>query len=343
MTDDLDDLRRKLDILTEITDAHNRPSPGALASIARDIELARLNTKFFGYELAHRIAQELPEPTESRAAIVGLLSKPSTQADLESDWAAHWIRELRIARIMHRKIWEVCFLLQALHESALLKPGIRGLGFGVGAESIPSYLASRGVEVTVTDLPPSDQAAQGWIRTNQWAEGADRLFYPDLVSRENFDRNILFRFEDMNAISPDLKSYDFCWSLCALEHLGSIAKGLAFIENSIETVKSGGIVVHTTEFNFLNDRETIDNWSTVLFQRSHFIEIAARLEAKGHKVKPLDFNVGRKPMDRFIDLPPYLHQMNPEAQRWWGGDERHIKLSIDGFACTCFGLIVEKG
>ncbi|HEV7257946.1 MAG TPA: hypothetical protein VGN82_09200 [Bosea sp. (in: a-proteobacteria)] len=342
MNDNLDDLRAKLEILSGITDEHARPSAGILASIVRDIDLARLNTKFFGYELAHRIARELPEPTGTSARVVGLTSKASTQADLESEWAAHWMRELRIARVMHRKIWEVCFLLQALHEFDLLRPGARGLGFGVGSEAIPSYLASCGVEVTVTDLPPTSHAAQGWLSTNQWAEGAARLFYPDLVSREAFDQNILFRFEDMNEISSDLVSYDFCWSLCALEHLGTIAKGLAFIENSLGTVKPGGIVVHTTEFNFSNDRETIDNWSTVLFQRAHFIDIAARLEAAGHKVRPLDFNIGRKPMDRFIDLPPYLHQLSPELQAWWGGDERHVKLSIDGFACTCFGLIIQK-
>ena len=32
-----------------------------------------------------------------------------------------------------------------------------------------------------------------------------------------------------------------------------------------------------------------------------------RLMRKGHKVAELDFNVGDKPMDKFIDLPPFAH------------------------------------
>ncbi len=27
----------------------------------------------------------------------------------------------------------------------------------------------------------------------------------------------------------------------------------------------------------------------------------------------------------------------------FGGESRHLKLSIDGFAATCFGLVVTRG
>lgn len=232
--------------------------------------------------------------------------------------------------------------MQALHENGKMVAGARGLGFGCGAEPIPSYLAARDINVTITDLPPSESAHRGWANTNQWTESLETAFHAHLVTRDQFDRNASLRFVDMNAIPDDLNGYDFCWSLCALEHLGSIQKGLDFIGNSLRVLKPGGVAVHTTEFNFFNDKETIDNWGTVLFQKAHFETLAASLRREGHEVAPLDFDVGRKPLDRFIDIPPYTQNWNDDMQTWWGGDERHIKLSIDGFPSTCFGMIVRK-
>jgi hypothetical protein len=69
--------------------------------------------------------------------------------------------------------------------------------------------------------------------------------------------------------------------------------------------------------------------------------VAAELRAQGHKVARLDFNIGNEPMDRFIDLPPYGHDLTGAASTWAKGSQ-HLKLMLDGFACTCFGLIVMK-
>jgi hypothetical protein len=170
----------------------------------------------------------------------------------------------------------------------------------------------------------------------------DNVFHPHLVAREDFDARVSLRHVDMNAIPADLAGYDFCWSICAMEHLGSIAKGLAFVRNSLDAIRPGGLSVHTTEFNFSNDLETVDNWGTVLFQRAHFEEIAAQLTAEGHYVAPLDFDVGNLPLDKFIDIPPYQHDWPDALHASWHTDAPHLKLSIDGFPATCFGLIVIK-
>jgi hypothetical protein len=162
------------------------------------------------------------------------------------------------------------------------------------------------------------------------------------VDRDTFAARVTHAFVDMNAIPSTLRDYDFCWSICSFEHLGSIARGLAFVENSLDTLRPGGVAVHTTEFNFLNDEETIDNWATVLFQRKHFESLAERLARRGHRVAALDFDVGNKPMDRFIDLPPYDHDLVGTARESWHGHTKHLKLMLDGFPSTCFGLIIEK-
>jgi hypothetical protein len=319
------------------------PNTNVLAQRTRDIDNFGLNIKFFGYDLARRLADALPVRTGLSPTHVGLKCKPSTQADLESDWVAYWCSQLKVPVVFHRKLWELAYVLQALYENGHIRIGACGLGFGCGEEPLPSYLASTHAKITVTDLAPEEVRTRGWIASNQHTSSLDRAFKNELVDRETFSRNVELRYVDMNDIPADLTGYDFCWSICALEHIGSIKKGLDFIENSLNTLRSGGLAVHTTEFNFSNDNETIDDWPTVLFQRKHFQELSDRLRAKGHEVAQLDFDVGRAPLDRFIDVPPFSHDWPERLRAQWGGDERHIKVSVDGFPSTCFGMIVKKG
>ena len=322
-------------------DADGAPNMGELNLALRNLPFVNLNLKFHGYEMARQLVAALPPRGATAARHVGLSCKPSTQVDMESDWVSHWCGELKVPLVFHRKLWELAYLLQALHENGHLAPGARGLGFGCGEEPIPSYLAAHGVAVTVTDLAADAAQAVGWAATGQHATSREQAYRADLVEREAFDRLVDLRFVDMNAIPPDLAGYDFCWSICALEHLGSIEQGLAFVENAMATLRPGGLAVHTTEFNIDPRGPTIDHWPTVLFKREHLLDLAARLTAAGHSVAPFDFDIGDKPMDRFIDLPPWSHDMPPEWQAWHG-DGAHLKVAVDGFAATCFGLVIRK-
>jgi 2-polyprenyl-3-methyl-5-hydroxy-6-metoxy-1,4-benzoquinol methylase len=320
-----------------------QPNMNALVPLIRKIDSLCLTVKFFGYELANALAEALPVRQGLIANRIGLESKPSTQADIASDWVAYWCQELKTPVVFHRKIWELAYVLQAIYDHGSIREGTRGLGFGCGREPIPSYLGQQGVSVTVTDQAPEALQEQGWAKSGEYTESVDLAFHEKLISYEKFKQKIDFRYVDMNNINENLRNYDFCWSVCAYEHLGSIQKGMDFIENALKTVRPGGLSVHTTEFNFFNDNETIDNWMTVLFQKKHFIEIAQRLEAQGHKVAPLNFDVGAGPLDRFIDVPPYAGDWSSDMQKAWEpGGSSHIKLCVDGFPSTCFGLIVTK-
>jgi 2-polyprenyl-3-methyl-5-hydroxy-6-metoxy-1,4-benzoquinol methylase len=304
-------------------------------------EQALLNIKFFGYELARSLANALPIRRDLAPHFVRLGCKPSTQSDLESDWVAYWAGQLAIPVLFHRKLWELCYVLQALWERDCIEPGRRGLGFGCGREPIASYLASRGVSVTATDLPPEDAKAKEWIDTQQHAGSADYLYFENLCPRSDFERLVTWRSADMNAIPSSLRDYDFCWSICAFEHLGSIENGLRFVENAMAVLKPGGIAVHTTEFNFLYDRETLTKGATVLFLRKHFEELRGRLIDAGHEVGILDFDVGDKPLDKFIDMPPFPVGRRAHLLRAWP-DSYHIKVMCEGFPTTCYGLIIRR-
>jgi 2-polyprenyl-3-methyl-5-hydroxy-6-metoxy-1,4-benzoquinol methylase len=321
-----------------------QPNLNALTQRLARLDALSLTVKFFGYELARALSDALPPVGDVPVQDIDIACKPSTQADISSDWVAHWCRELHMGRVFHRKVWELAYVLQAIYRHGSMRPGARGLGFGCGQEVIPSYLAARGVTVTVTDQPPEAMEREGWSKTGQHTETLESCFHPHLVSREDFDAHVSLRYVDMNAIDPTLGDYDFCWSVCAFEHLGSIEKGLAFVENALQTVRPGGLAVHTTEFNIANAGPTIDNWPTVLFQRRHFTELAERLRAKGHDVAPLDFDVGHQPLDKFIDIPPYQTSWDEDIRKAWEGDGTpHLKVAVDGFVSTCFGLIVRRG
>jgi hypothetical protein len=169
----------------------------------------------------------------------------------------------------------------------------------------------------------------------------EQVRVPHLISAEAFAQNASLRTVDMNAIPYDLRDFDFCWSICAVEPLGSISHGLDFLENCLETLKPGGVSVHTTEYNFFSDTETLESGPTVLFLRRHLEEIAARLRAKGHHVAELDFDTGGGPIDTYIDLPPYPSDI-PAHLSTWNKQVPHLKLALGGYASTCFGLIVRK-
>ncbi|HEX9242991.1 MAG TPA: methyltransferase domain-containing protein [Anaeromyxobacter sp.] len=310
------------------------------------LAIIHLSVKGLGYEIARERAPGLRgKGPATEPAHHSLRCKATTQRDIESPWFAHWCAELKITPIYYRKLWEYAFALQALFEHGRIREGMRGLGFGCGEESIASYLAGRGARITVTDLDPGISRGRGWIERGYHTTELDKAFKPELVSRRDFDERVHLEYVDMNAIPKHLDgAYDFCWSICAFEHLGSAENGLRFVENAMATLRPGGVAVHTTEFNFLTEHETIENRDIVLYLRKHFIDLKQRLERAGHSVPDLDFDTGDGVLDRFIDVPPYGWQPDWREDVWgrWGQDAANLKMSIGSVATTCFGIIVKK-
>lgn len=252
------------------------------------------------------------------------------QDSFDAPYFAYWTRRLHEGLRYHRKLWEFVFICQALWERGAIKPGAKGLGFGVGGEPLSAFFASEGCKILATDMDFDQAEEMGWTATQQHAVGKDALRRTHICPDDVFTKNVEFRTCDMNHVPEDLTGFDFCWSACALEHLGSIELGLAFIERSVECLKPGGWAVHTTELNTSSNDDTIDNMGTVLFRRRDFEALAQRLRDKGHWVAPMDFSLGDHPVDRYIDVPPYREQP-------------HLQLALMGYSATSFGLIIKRG
>ncbi|ESQ91131.1 hypothetical protein ABENE_10765 [Asticcacaulis benevestitus DSM 16100 = ATCC BAA-896] len=241
----------------------------------------------------------------------------------------YWSEQLKEAPRLHRKQWEWVYICAALHERGLLTETKRGLGFGVGREPLADLFASLGVSITATDQSASDAEKAGWGETHQHSVALEDLYTKKISHRSTFDKKVKFQVSDMNNISPDLTEFDFCWSACAFEHLGSIEHGLNFITNSLKTLRSGGVSIHTTELNLSSDEKTFEHEHLSLFRKRDFKALAARLRAQGHDVAPLSFYPGSHQLDQYVDLPPF-------------SNDPHLRLELAGYASTSIGIIVTK-
>jgi len=251
-----------------------------------------------------------------------------TQNQFETAEYRDWCSRIGEVPRLHRKQWEYCYIAQALFELGLLAPQSKGLGFGVGQEPLPALFASYGCTIVATDVDRTSAQLAGWVDTGQYAEGLAALNARGLCDATAFRRLVSFRTVDMNTIPSDLIGLDFVWSSCAFEHLGSLEQGMRFVHRAMNCLRPGGLAVHTTEFNFSSDSDTLTAGGTVLYRKQDIKALANQLTSQGHMIE-LDFDPGCRPADHYIDVPPYKSQP-------------HLKLQIDRYVSTSIGLIIQK-
>lgn len=230
--------------------------------------------------------------------------------------------------IVHRKMWEWLFICVALSERHMLRTGRHGLGFGVGKEPLVALFAAQGCQVTATDLDPDQAEAKGWTESGvQYATSLADLNAAGLCDPVKFAERVTYRNVDMNQLPNDLGQFDFTWSSCAFEHLGSLEAGLSFLERQMRHVRPGGVAVHTTEYNLSSDEDTVSEGGTVLYRRRDLTELARRLRRAGYRIT-LDLTEGATPEDRHIDVPPF--------------SETHLRTMLGQYVTTSVALVIEK-
>lgn len=242
----------------------------------------------------------------------------------------YWCNAIKEKPRFHRKQWEFVYIAHVLYERGFLKSGISAIGFGVGKEPLVACFANHGVKVTATDLDREEAKQLGWIDTNQYSIELSELNDRGLCDENNFKNLVEFKVVNMNNIPHDIGMFDFCWSSCAFEHLGSIRKGLDFVKNSARLLKPGGIAVHTTEYNLNSNIKTLDNNpSYVIFRKKDIEQLINELETDKYTVETIDFNSGEDKLEKFIDTPPYSF-------------EPHLRLLLEEkYVTTSIGIIIH--
>ena len=251
-----------------------------------------------------------------------------TSGQMEGPLYERWCALARDTRVKHRKVWEWVYILEVLKQHGMLAEGKRGLGFGCGTEPLSALMASMGCEILATDLDEETAQKQGWWKTHQHAGGLAQLNEAQICDPDLFAKKVSYRSCDMNAVPNDLRDFDFVWSSCSLEHLGSLENGLEFIERSIDCLKPGGVAVHTTEFNLGTNDKTLESRATVAYRKKDIEGLALRLIGKGYKIPLINFSPGDRMLDRVVDRPPYRHS--------------HLKLLVSRHLLTSIGLFVVK-
>lgn len=247
----------------------------------------------------------------------------------QAAWFKHWCNQLGETPNFHRKQWEFVFVMQALYERGCIAPGKKGLVFAVGTEPLPAMFASFGCEILATDIFPDKGVEMGWDNGNQLCFGLESLNTRKLCDAEDFNKLVQYRPVDMNDIPDDLVDFDFNWSSCSFEHLGTLDKGFQFLKNQMKTLKPGGWAVHTTEYNVSSNDETQENNSTVIYRQRDIEHIVNELRKQGHFVEEVDFSLGGLPEDFMVDTEPHQQKI-------------HLKLQVDKYVVTSIGLVIQK-
>lgn len=234
--------------------------------------------------------------------------------------------------IVQRKDWEWCAIAQAIEERGMLEPGRSGCGFAVGTEPLSSTFAACGARILATDQP-NENGTTRWSVGNQHAVSRQAVHHPEIIELADFNERVSFRPVDMRHLSlPWSEAYDFVWSSCSLEHLGSLEAGMNFIIDAMKLVKPGGIAVHTTEFNVSSNTTTVEFGSNVIYRRQDLETLDARLRAHSCGMSQLDLYCGDHQHDLEFDYPPYFTH-----------GRQHIKLLLGGYVATSVLMIIRKG
>lgn len=248
--------------------------------------------------------------------------------DFEMEWYKRWCNELNEKPNYHRKQWEYVYIMQALWERGCIASNKKGLVFAAGTEPLPALFAHHGCEILATDIFPEIGIEKGW-NNGQLCFGVEQLNQRGLCNEEIFKQKVTYMPVDMNQIPVTITGYDFNWSSCSFEHLGSIEMGCLFLKNQLNTLKPGGWAVHTTEYNVSSNDETQDNNETVVYRQKDIDKIITEIRQLGHFVEELDYSLGGLPQDFNVDLHPHQQKV-------------HLKLQLDKYVVTSLGLIIQK-
>jgi SAM-dependent methyltransferase len=235
---------------------------------------------------------------------------------------------------LHRKQWEFAHIFRALQALGRLNGLSRGLSMGAGQERLLYSVARHAGHLTVTDLYESESAWNG-ARTDD-PDRSIKAAAPFPVDCSNISAKRM----DMRALEFGDALFDFCYSSCAIEHIGDHDDFLAHLREVRRVLKSDGVYVLTTEFHYGDDVIPVrDNY---YFSIGYLREL---IDAAGLAVAGVaDGRVRPHPLNR--PLPSNLSDLYADTSKGAAGLLRqsmpHVQLLTGGEAFTSLCLVLRK-
>lgn len=251
--------------------------------------------------------------TEGHARFDRVVSQPCTHAQVISLDYHLWAERVGERPLLHRGQWEWLYVLQALQQEGVVRPGARGLGFGAGEGPIAAHLAARDCRLVVAGPLPG---------------GVATLHRPELCTLDELSERVAVRAIDPSHIRPELHDLDFVWSTGAADRRGDLDAGMQFVIDTLTPLRPGGVAVHTLTYNLSSNVRTVRSGPTVALRRRDLEHLAHRLRSAGHHTELL-FDHGRLPGDAHVDRPPF--------------STMHLRTTLGSHVVTSFGLLIRKG
>ncbi|HEY7751690.1 MAG TPA: class I SAM-dependent methyltransferase [Ignavibacteriaceae bacterium] len=152
--------------------------------------------------------------------------------------------ELKESVRFHRKQWEFAMIFLALKKYGFLSADKIGLSVGGGNERVLYSISNYVKKLIVTDLY-DENTSWDCARTGDPTEF--------ILNSKPFDVNeskISAMRMDMRNLQFDDNTFDFCYSSCAVEHIGDFDDFVQHFDEVYRCLKEDGIYVFTTEFQF---------------------------------------------------------------------------------------------
>jgi SAM-dependent methyltransferase len=224
-------------------------------------------------------------------------------------------------------------ILSALRAEAVLHAGSRGLSMGGGRERLLYAVARHVGRLVVTDLYGG---GSGWeeARTDDPREFIEaHMPFPVDAAR------IEARRMDMRQLEFEPDTFDFCYSSCAIEHIGGRDDFLGHLKEAHRVLKEGGTYVLTTEFHY--GPETIELPGNYLFSGSYLSELFAESR---FAVAPL-FDAGLTRHRANVPLPANLPSFRPATDALTGRlleELPHLQLLRGACPFTSAVFVLKK-
>ncbi|GMR25066.1 MAG: hypothetical protein BMS9Abin39_0342 [Ignavibacteria bacterium] len=199
------------------------------------------------------------------------LSKICDAADwFDTELNSIILNELKEPPRFHRKQWEFAMIFLALKKLGCLNDNMTGLSLGGGNERVLYSIAQHINKLTVTDLY-DEETTWDCAKTNDPDEyiKASKPFDVD-------DSKIKALRMDMRYLHFEDNTFDFCYSSCAFEHIGTFDDFVQHLDEVYRVLKENGVYVFTTELQIGSN--TIEDPHNYVFSPSYLNDIFRKIK-----------------------------------------------------------------
>ena len=241
---------------------------------------------------------------------------------------------LRELARFHRKQWEFAMILLALRRRGALRPDAVGLSMGAGKERL-LYAVAHGVRrVVATDLYGAETE---WETAH--TEDPDRYIKEDKPFPVD-DSKLQGLRMDMRSLDFEDGAFDFCYSSCAIEHIGGREDFLKHLSEAHRVLKPGGIYALTTELHY--GEETIAHPHNYYFSPGYLRDLVADSDFVAEP--EIDARIARHRIN--YPVPQNLETLCFEGPgrlvNRLMGEAPHVQLLIGRHPFTSVSVVLKK-